>query len=278
MRSVLLSTCASAFVLCVVPGPCSAQRTADSSVYRLRPWVDGSLIVGSAGLMFAGARIQAAQQPLEETFVLALDRTSINGFDRWATDIDLEGRGSARARSDILLWTSACAPFALLLDHHVRGEWKHVLPLYAEAMFATNTVQSWTAIGAGRVRPIAYIAEADIEDRTEAKNRLSFFSGHASSTACASFFMAQVLADMHPELGGWRALLYAAALVPPGFTGYYRIQAGKHYPTDTLVGILVGGATGVLVPQWHKRKRPNGLTILPTTVPGGSGVRLALQW
>ncbi|MBK6755135.1 MAG: phosphatase PAP2 family protein [Flavobacteriales bacterium] len=278
MRSVLFSACAWAFVLWMVPAPSHAQRSADSSVYRSRPWVDLPLVLGSAGLVLGGAQVQAAQQPLGESVVISLDPASVNGFDRWATEIDLEERGSARMRSDVLLWSSACAPFALLFDREVRKEWDHVFTFYAEAMLATSALQSWTVIAAERVRPIAYIPEAPITDRMEAKNRLSFFSGHTSSTACASFFMARVLDDMHPEFGGWRWLLYTAALMPPAFTGYYRIQAGKHFPTDVLVGLAVGGATGVLVPALHKRRRPNGLSVLPTTVPGGLGLHMALQW
>ncbi len=247
-------------------------------MYRSRPWVDLPLVLGSAGLVLAGAQVQAAQQPLEESFVRSLAPASINGFDRWATEIDVAERGAARARSDVLLWSSACAPLALLFDRDVCKEWDRVFTLYAEAMLANSALQSWTAIATERVRPIAYLPEVPMADRLEAKNRLSFFSGHTSSTACASFFMARVLDDMHPEFGGWRWLLYTAALMPPVFTGYYRIQAGKHFPTDALVGLVVGGATGVLVPAWHKRRRPNGLSVLPTTVPGGLGLHMALQW
>lgn len=261
-----------------VAAPVYGQQGEDTSVYRIRPWVDVPVILGSAGLVLGGAQVQAAQAPLDGSYVLSLDPGSINGFDRWATEIDVAERGAARGRSDVLLWSSACAPLALLFDREVREEWDHVFTLYAEAMLATSALQSWTVIAAERVRPIAYIPEAPMSDRSEAKNRLSFFSGHASSTACASFFMARVLDDMHPEFGGWRWLLYSAALMPPVFTGYYRIQAGKHFPTDALVGLVVGGATGVLVPAWHKRHRHSGLSVLPTTVPGGVGLHMALQW
>jgi len=98
--------------------------------------------ISMAALMVAGSKVQAAQAPLDPDLVLAVDRYSISGCDRWATDIDLEERGAPRSRSDTLLWPSACALFALLIDRHVRGEWKRVLPLYADVIFATNALRS----------------------------------------------------------------------------------------------------------------------------------------
>ena len=112
----------------------------------------------------------------------------------------------------------------------MREEWKPLITLYVEAMLANTAVQSWTACSAGRYRPITYMSEASFDLRTDARNHNSFFSGHTSTTATATFFMAKVLDDLHPELGGKRWLLYGAAAVPPAIAGYYRVEAGKHFP------------------------------------------------
>ena len=80
----------------------------------------------------------------------------------------------------------------------------------------------------------------------------SFFSGHVSMAAGASFFMAKVLSDYHPDLGAKKWLLYGAALIPPAFVGYTRYRGLMHFPTDLLLGAAVGAAVGISVLHLHK--------------------------
>jgi membrane-associated phospholipid phosphatase len=47
--------------------------------------------------------------------------------------------------------------------------------------------------------------------------------------------------------------VWATAAAFPLVTGILRLTAGKHYPSDVLVGYLVGAATGILVPFAHQR-------------------------
>ena len=75
--------------------------------------------------------------------------------------------------------------------------------------------------------------------------------------------MAKVYSDYHPELGNKKWLVYGAALVPPTLVGVYRYKALKHFPTDVITGMFVGAAVGILVPQFHKRKkRQIGVSII----------------
>ena len=115
-----------------------------------------------------------------------------------------------------------------------------------------------------RNRPLAYSTEIPMTDKMGTGTRNSFFSGHTSTTATASFFMAKVYSDFHPEIENKKYLLYAAALVPPAIVGLYRYKALKHYPTDVLMGIAVGAASGILVPHFHKkRKRMGNFSFVP---------------
>ena len=86
--------------------------------------------------------------------MLSLDPGSINGFDRWATEIDVAERGASQVRSDVLLCSSACAPLALLFDREVRKEWAPVFTLYEEVMLATCARRSGTAIAAEVPGPV----------------------------------------------------------------------------------------------------------------------------
>jgi membrane-associated phospholipid phosphatase len=101
-----------------------------------------------------------------------------------------------------------------------------------------------------RNRPFVYNSQAPLIDRMESDARKSFFSGHASMTACNTFFAAKIWSDMHPnsKLKPW---VWTAAAAVPAYAALQRVQAGKHYPSDVIVGLAVGAAMGYLIPQIH---------------------------
>ena len=106
-----------------------------------------------------------------------------------------------------------------------------------------------------RYRPVTYYNEGQIEtdELTSGRNRHSWFSGHVTNTASGTFFFAKVLTDYHPEWSGkWK--IWAVAAIPRAVVGYLRYRALKHFPTDIMVGYLVGAGSGILVPHLHKRK------------------------
>jgi membrane-associated phospholipid phosphatase len=49
------------------------------------------------------------------------------------------------------------------------------------------------------------------------------------------------------------------------------MEAGKHFLTDVIVGYTIGATVGVLVPQLHKKKDGNGLSILPLQGQNANG-------
>jgi membrane-associated phospholipid phosphatase len=101
-----------------------------------------------------------------------------------------------------------------------------------------------------RNRPFVYNSQAPLIDRMESDARKSFFSGHSSMTACNTFFAAKIWSDMHPnsKLKPW---VWTAAAAVPAYAALQRVQAGKHYPSDVIVGLAVGAAMGYLIPQIH---------------------------
>ncbi len=255
-----------------------AQRDT-SSVYRLDPWVDGALIAGGTTAFITGMNVQKSRPALSSSEVLSLGALRVPAFDRAALRIDPTGQDRAMRTSDQLMYGTLAAPALLLLDGRVRKEWLNVYTLYIETAAITSGMQAWSCVSAGRYRPITYIERATFAQRIDQRNTNSFYSGHTANTAMASFFMAQVYSDMHPELGAKRWLLYGAAVVPPALVGYYRVQAGKHFPTDVLTGALMGAATGILVPVLHKRQLCKGhVDLVPVASPDMLGMHLGVRW
>ncbi|MBS1581296.1 MAG: phosphatase PAP2 family protein [Bacteroidetes bacterium] len=257
----------------------SGGQRGDTAVYRLDPWVDVPLCAVGATALYAGLHAQSERTPLTMAMLAGAETEDIPAFDRAALRIDPNGQALALAASDRLLYGTAAAPFVLIgLDPRIRREWGSVATMYVEAATMVGGLQSWTCLAAGRYRPITYIESATLEQRTNAANTHSFFSGHTANTAVASFFMAKVLDDMHPELRGKRWLLYGAAAIPPALVGYYRVEGGKHFPSDVLTGALIGAAAGVLVPELHRTRLGRGLAFTPITSPDLMGLRASLTW
>ena len=73
----------------------------------------------------------------------------------------------------------------------------------------------------------------------------------------------------HPD-SPYRPLIYGAVIAGGATTGLFRILAGKHFPTDVLVGAVAGTAVGITVPLLHRRREvslaiaPGGVSVLGT--------------
>jgi len=58
----------------------------------------------------------------------------------------------------------------------------------------------------------------------------------------------------HPDDPLRWVVLFAGQALALG-VGFLKIEAGYHYPTDIMVGALVGSSIGVLVPMLHTDER-----------------------
>jgi membrane-associated phospholipid phosphatase len=45
--------------------------------------------------------------------------------------------------------------------------------------------------------------------------------------------------------------------------GSLRVAAGRHFPTDVLVGALAGSAIGMVIPWAHARRTPVTVALAP---------------
>jgi len=237
----------------------------DSEVYHVNPIIDGAVTVAAFGTNYWGLRIVDRKSPLDSLEISQLDPNDINAFDRSATRQDASKIYDAWDLSDIGMRGSFLLPALLMLDKEIRQDWAPVLLLYLESEAIVGNLFSWgAAMHIDRIRPLVYNPDVSYGDKTFKRNKNSFYSGHTSSSAAASFFVAKVYCDYHPELGAKKLIFYGLAIIPPAFTGYYRYKGMKHFPTDVITGFAVGATTGILVPHLHKRKNSN-LSLIPVT-------------
>lgn len=217
--------------------------------YRLTWGREAAFIGGGTVMWYAARRAGPLNPPLSTARVLALDASQINSFDRFATR-----QNSARARraSDLLLYTSPAWPTLLLFDPAVRRQTPSVGVMSAEVVLLTIGLTNLTKNLARRTRPYTYHPDVPLRKKTVQDARQSFFSGHTSVLAASTFVSAKIWADAHPG-SRWKPVVWASAVALPVAMGCFRVGGGRHFPTDVLAGLAVGGAVGWLVPHLHRR-------------------------
>jgi len=246
------------------------NRAPEEKVYNVVHKVDIPITVGLAVGNMIGFKLLKLKPELSSQQIsnLGSQKEDIWSFDRRALMQSCDNRHRAQTISDWGRNVSLVLPALLFIDKEIREDWQDIVILYMETQ-AVN-LSAYMIAGPGftqKARPFVYYPEIPIEDKTVNGATDSWFSAHTSSAAAASFFMAKVLSDYHPELESKRLWLYAAALIPPAFVGYYRYKALKHFPRDVMVGAAVGAAVGILIPQLHKfkKKKLQNLTVVPFT-------------
>lgn len=232
------------------------EDTRTNKVYHVNRWVSGGIIL--AGVYTNQiARDRLSKKPtITEDNINRIITLGTNRFDRSALRQDISKRENAASFSDALLLGSSAAPLLLFLDKDIRESWLDIGIMYAETQIINLNMYAWSPIGPAfveRYRPVVYYSDLPIEERNYSGLRNSFFSGHTSSTATATFFMAKVYNDYHHDLGGKKYMIYGLAAIPPTVMGIYRIKALRHFPSDVIVGGLVGAGVGILMPELHRR-------------------------
>jgi membrane-associated phospholipid phosphatase len=207
------------------------------------------------GLLGAGALTYGLSIPLQKKMpgmsledIELLDPLKINGLDRIAT---LQTSEKARLASDVTLRMALLLPLGLLAESNSRDNYGVVSLMWLETLLINNGITRLVKIGARRSRPYAYNPMTGEELKIDPEARLSFFSGHASNAAAMSFFTAQTLIQNRPDMKN-KGVVWASAVSLPALTALLRVKAGKHFPSDVLIGYGISALIGVVVPNLHR--------------------------
>ncbi|MEM9822571.1 MAG: phosphatase PAP2 family protein [Bacteroidota bacterium] len=203
-----------------------------------------------AGTLSLGAYLEK-QTPLFDLDQLeTLDASSINSFDRWATS---NYSLSAHEVSNWLWYGSFAFPTLFLANKNTRDDWSTLFILWGETVLLNSGVTTLSKYAFRRPRPYVYNPNVSTETKMTVTAKASFFSGHTSMTAANTFFAAKVFSDYYPN-SKWKPVVWTVAATIPALTGYFRVSAGRHYPTDVIAGYAVGAAIGYLIPHLHQRQ------------------------
>lgn len=228
----------------------SFSQTNTDSPYETSWAVDGPLLGISLGLNGLGFKFIQDKEPLTAEELQAISREDVPGFDRWAA-------GNYSARADEIsyypFYGSFAVPVIMMLTDQQRPHAGQISVLFIESMATTGALYTITAGLVNRSRPLAYNGGLSDGLRSEAGARRSFFAGHTAATASATFFAAKVFNDFNPD--SWaKPYVWTAAALVPAWVGYLRLEGGKHFLSDNILGYGIGALSGILIPEFHKKE------------------------
>ncbi len=250
------------------------RALADEPIYKIKPALDIPLTLGTAGLSILGFSKIYSKDASSEYEINQLRKADVNGFDRWAVDVY---HPDAEAPSDAVFYAAMPLPLVLMLDKEIRKDALKIGLLYIEAMGITGVFYTGSNYYVNRYRPLAYNTSVPMDVRREGGSTNSFIAGHPALVATSTFFTAKVFSDYNPD-SKLKPVLWGAAILSTGATAYWRHRAGKHFPSDLIVGTSIGALSGILVPHFHKNKLFKNKNMSLTPFSGGYSHGLSFRY
>ena len=215
-------------------------------VYQLDFSKEASIIVPSLLLSSFSFYRHIKLDELSPEAVNSLSINEINRFDRIAVN---QYSQTSRVLSDYLVGLCLVAPFTMNFQDKVSS---NINVLILESYLLTTSLASFSKVTTQRKRPYVYNKNVDIDIRIEKDGQLSFFSAHTAYAFTGAILTARFYDDHYEDK--YNFLIYSSTIFTASTLGYLRFSAGKHYPTDILVGALVGAGVAIFITEVHKNK------------------------
>jgi membrane-associated phospholipid phosphatase len=214
------------------------------------------LLLGSGVLLnISGLIIVDNISPLTVQEINELDINDINSFDRNAIKPHRES-----LNGDYLLYGSFLLPLTFLANDNTRRDWQMLGAMWLEVMAIQSGINLLIKGLAKRTRPYVYDPNTPLEKKQTVGARLSFYSGHTSTTAATSFYIARVFSD-YLSNKTVKTFIWIGAAIYPALTGYLRRDTGNHFRTDVITGYLIGAAIGYFIPEIHLKNEALDVSI-----------------
>lgn len=238
--------------------------------YRLKGLREGVLLGTGVASFALAVDLNARMDPLTSDEIAALDPSTINGFDRPATE---RWSPTASNVSDAVLIATVGGSVATLALAPGDAGPTTIGVMFGETILLSNGISELVKTAVRRTRPYVYNDDPDIapDKKTSKTARQSFPSGHAINAFASAVFLSTVYSHLHPNSSA-RPWIWAGSLAAAGTVGYLRYSAGKHFPTDIITGAVLGGAIGWVVPEIHESDR-----VRVSVGPGAEGTVVGLS-
>ena len=254
---ISLIICHSSFIIAFAQSP-----------YTLKTGRELTLLGVGAVSMGVSLALDHTIDPFTPAEIATLNRAEINAFDRSATEHWSKQAGQL---SDVTLVSNvALAGILAIGTKPMRQDLKTVAIMYAETMLIANGIEGSIKAITQRTRPFVYNSDAPLDEKLSRDARQSFFSGHAASAFATAVFTGEVFRHYFPH-SRLKPVIWVGSLGLATTTAVLRYEAGKHYPTDLIVGAAFGSLVGWGIPKLHEMKNRSALGKRIDVQPWSSG-------
>ena len=213
--------------------------------FELRSGRECVLLTAGAGLAAAGMFVsrgveapQSIQSP--ERFFFPFDRAALR----------YENRRYSRL-SDATLAAAAIIPLIISCSGNFREHGFQNLVMWSES---TVLMGGFTLLCKGlfhRPRPYVYRMTNPSDTVFTKDAARSFFSGHTAAAFQSAVFAGVLLSSRFPN-SNWITPVWILGLTAAASTACLRVFSGNHFPSDVLVGAMVGSIAGWIIPRIHR--------------------------
>jgi membrane-associated phospholipid phosphatase len=248
-----------------------ADTSSAQSPFRLQKTREVALLGSGVALGVTSLVLLGNVDPLTIDEINALNPDDVNSFDRGAIN-PYESSHSG----DVLTAISYLLPFTTFVRDDTKRDWHTIGIMWLEATALNLGINGVVKPTVRRTRPYVYDADTPLDKKTAESARLSFYSGHTTSTACNCFFMARVF-SAYVESPKAKVAMWAGAATLPAITGFLRVDSGHHFRTDAIAGYVIGAGIGYFVPQLHAIA-DDRVSLHPVSVGGDPGVGMQIAF
>ena len=219
------------------------------TTFKLDPLTDG-ILLGTTGTLAATMFITSNLVKVGRTSYdgTSFDKSDVPGLDRLFMNSYSKGLDIT---ATILEVTALASPIVFLSVSN--EEWLTIGVMYAETIFMAYGLKELGKMLVHRTRPYMYYSDYPSKEADNGDWQCSFPSGHTTMTFASAAFTSYVFFKYFPD-SPWRWAVLGGSYTIAVTTACLRMASGNHFFTDVLTGMVIGTASGLLVPWLHTRR------------------------
>lgn len=215
----------------------------NKSIYKLELLTD-AIIIGAGTLVTLGAYANSYNLIRQHCIC---DPDSINALDRRTVPNDNKMFDVA---ANYLVASALLTPIIVdYLDIGLTKSFVEDMVVYGNVLAINFGLVTISKFVTQRPYPYMYRTGGNLAGR-DPSDYLSFYSSHTSTTVAALAFTAVTINQRYKQSGLWPWLVVGAA---GSVIAVQLVASGEHFPTDVIVGGIMGYAIGTIVPEMRFR-------------------------
>ena len=152
--------------------------------------------------------------------------------------------------SDYAAYLAASTAFYCIFEKNPKLLLNNLI-VYGEIMITQSLVSKWTKTLTHRYRPFVYLDDVPNSKKMQRNSQHSFYSMHSSSTFASATYGYYYYYKNYGHNVFIGSLLFGAASA----TAALRVASGQHFPSDVIVGAIIGSGTSYFFCKFHENKR-----------------------